>query len=100
MTRTELVQQAQRPVLQPLGNRVLIRDILTDETLPGGKVVLLDDTRLNLTSQQAEVIVAGKDCDQRLVEGAWIFHKPLCRSEGPRDGEYWIKEDDVVAVIE
>lgn len=84
----------------PLGKRVLIRDLDTEETLPGGKIVLLDDTRINLTEQQAEVVAAGASCDERLKPGTWILHKPFARIAGPDATTFWINEEDCVAVIE
>ena len=86
-------------MIQPLGHRVLVKELDTEETLPGGKIIMLDDTLKYHTQSQAEVISAGKDCDPRLKKGAWILHKPFARAKGPQDNVYWVNEEDVVAVI-
>ncbi len=84
--------------IRPLGRRVLCRRILTEETVPGGRVVLLPDRLEAETDQQAEVVAAGAACDPALTPGTWVVHTPMARSEGP-DGMFWINEDNIVAVI-
>lgn len=85
--------------MKPLGTRVLVRELDVHDTSPGG-IVLLDDTLRYATQEQGEVVVAGKDCDPRLKPGTWILHKPFARAKGPEDGQYWILEDEIIAVID
>lgn len=84
--------------LQPLGTRVLCRRLLTEETVPGGRIILLPDRLEADTNQQAEVVAAGASCDPALVPGAWVVHTAHARSEAP-DDMFWILEDNIVAII-
>ena len=84
----------------PLRDRVLCREIKTEETKPGSKIILVEDTRDNLTQQQAEVVAVGPENDEpRLVEGAWIVHRPFARVH-VEDGLFYLKAEDVVAILE
>jgi co-chaperonin GroES (HSP10) len=96
---------------RPLGNRILCRRVLTEETLPGGKVILLAERREQSAAQQAEVVLAGQGrfdedgayapVDARLTPGTWILHRQFARSHTSEDGEYFLlKEEDIVAILE
>lgn len=82
----------------PLGTRVLVKDVETAESLAGSKIILLDDTRKNLTQQQSEVLYAPKKADFKA--GAWVIHKPYAKSDGPEPNTYWMDLEDIYAVIE
>lgn len=96
--------------MKPLGNKILVRDIRTEETIDGGKIVLLEETRANLTTQQSEVVATGPGgrdedgdlvpMDERLVAGAWIVHRPFCRIPSDQDGLFFITQTDVVAILD
>ena len=88
-------------MLTPLGNRVLCRPVLTEETLPDGRIILMEARREALTDQQAEVISASASCDPRLTEGTWVLHKPMKRVK-VEDGDeaFWLLEDDIVAILD
>ena len=96
---------------RPLGNRILCRPVLTQETLPGCKVILLEERRALASSQQAEVVMAGQGSfdedgdfapvDARLTPGTWILHRQFARAHTDEDGEYFLlKESDIVAILE
>lgn len=85
--------------MKPLGKRVLCRDITTEERYPGTRIVILADSRAELTKEQAEVVAVGATCEQGLQPGDWVIHRPHARAEGP-DGMFWLNEDDVVARLE
>lgn len=77
----------------PKAGLALVRPIDTEDTLPGGKILLSPSYRASLTAQQAEIVAIGppqrchepETCnrphtttgrhvvDQRLVPGAWVL---------------------------
>ena len=96
---------------RPLGNRILCRKVLTEETLPGGKVILLPERRDLASCQQAEVVLAGQGqfdeegdfapVDSRLTPGTWILHRQYARTQTDDEGEYFLlNEADIVAILE
>lgn len=85
-------------MIQPLGDRVLCRPVATDEHMAGGTIVLMEGTRANLTSEQAEVVAVGPEA-HGLKAGDWVLHKPFARKEAP-DEQFWLAADDILAVLE
>ena len=82
------------------------------DTLPGGRIALLDGSLRAITAQQGivEAVSAGGldtegdfvPMDERLKPGAWILHKGFTRTESPlpHDHQHFVvHEDDVVAVL-
>lgn len=105
---------------------VLVKRIETAETLPGGKIVLTERTRQDLTSHQMEVLAVGEpaycidpDC-QRCNElmgkvlypgafvlvhpcaaevGDWVLVAHRSLSETDQDGIFICSQDAVLAVL-
>jgi co-chaperonin GroES (HSP10) len=46
--------------LTPARGLLLVRPVLTEETLPGSQIVLLDSTRAQMVAQQVEVVAVGE----------------------------------------
>ena len=86
-------------ILKPLRGRVLCQPVLTEETLPGGVIVLTDDRRAQMTSQQAEVVAVGADVDG-LQPGDWILHKDFARCFVGQDDLFTLLDDDILAKLE
>lgn len=108
----------------PARGRVLVRKVETPESLPGAKLLLLQDTRETLTAQQAEIVSVGPpaicendNCERphpitghlgrkwynqfhdfRGKPGDWVLLAPRSLTEGP-DGCYFVWQDDVLAVL-
>lgn len=54
-------------MLRPARGRILVRPVETAEVAPGGRVILVADTRERMTAHQCEVIAVGAfaECDSR-----------------------------------
>lgn len=110
--------------MTPARGKLLVRPIETQETLPGGKILLTQTTRDGLTAQQAEVVAvgAGTVCEQENCErphttltqdaipklvherhihsGQWVLLAPRCLVETDTPNLYVCAQDDVLAVLE
>jgi len=91
-------------------NRLLYcRYLDPEDTLPGGKIILLDLSKKAITSQQGIIVsvgTAGRDeegdpvpVDERLLPGTWILHTAYKRIPSDNEGFFFVHEDDVVAVL-
>ena len=97
-------------MILPLGARVLCREPLTDESLLGSRIVLLDDTRRRITANQGEVVAVGPgsydedQCfvpmDPSLKPGAWILHRAWARVETDDPELFIVAADDILAVLD
>ncbi len=93
----------------PRNRLIYCRYLETEDTLPGGKIVLLDGSKRAITSQQGRIVAAaagGYDADgvwqptdPRLCEGAWILHAAFKRQPAREPDHFWVHEDDVLAVL-
>ena len=97
--------------MNPLRRLLLCRELPTDEMFPGGAITLLPSTLRSITQQQAEVVAVGDGefdedgywvaSDPRLKPGVWILHKDFQRVAAGNDPrEFFVNEDDVVAILE
>lgn len=99
--------QPQTTTLRPLGNRVLVRRIESQETLKGG--IILPDTAKK-KQEQAEVIAIGtgkKDKNDNLIpipvkNGDIILMEKYSGQEITLNDEEFviIRADDIIAIIE
>ena len=92
-------------MIQPLGRRILCKPIITEETLPGGRLLLLEDTRSHLSRNQAEIVAVGTrdedgPCDDRLKPGDWVLLRDFAKASLNDTDEFLVREDDILAVIE
>jgi hypothetical protein len=101
---------------------LLLRKLETPETLPGGRILLPEGVRDDLTSCQMEVVAVGDDavcdnedcerehyarwddrryhvCDARVRAGAWVLLEPRRLADAGEDGLYLCNHDDVIAVV-
>ena len=111
--------------MRPARGNLLVREIETSETLPGGKVILPEQVREHFTAMQYEVVSVGENaiCDdpetceplqlhcygnhkklehpvsEGVIPGAWVLTKPRVAIDTGIDGLYIIRQDDVVATF-
>ena len=108
------------PSLGPSRGRVYVRPVETAESIPGGKIILTEATRQNMTSCQAEVVSVGApaycsdlDCErphgwlsrditsrwhQTVVQrGDWVVVAHRSLTETHIDGLFCCFADDVLA---
>lgn len=101
--------------MRPARGRVLVRRVETEETLPGGRIVLPETVREGMTGQQVEVVAVGLwpecsdgDCGRlhedgqhpcRIDAGAWAVVAPRSLVATDEAGVYVVAQDDVLAVI-
>lgn len=103
---------------------VLVKSIETTESLPGGKILLTERTRQDLTSHQMEVLSVGEpaycidpDCERRHFSettppgrfraqhpcdaqvGDWVLVAHRSLSETDTDGVFICSQDAVLAVL-
>jgi len=96
--------------VKPLRRLLLCRELPVEDTIPGGRIALLPSTLAAITQQQAEVVAVGAGefdedgdyiaSDPRLKPGTWILHKAFQRVASGNPDEFFIHEDDVVAILE
>lgn len=95
--------------VRPLGAMILCKAIEVDNHYPGGVIELLPDRIEETVRRQAEIVAVGpggRDEDGDLIPmdpdlqpGTWIIHnREFGKTEAP-DGQFWITQDDVVAII-
>ena len=113
--------------MKPQRGLLQVRPVETDETLPGGRIALIAETRERMTAWQCEVIEAGAqvDCDDDECErvhtnvvdpydgiiatihlcpvkrGDWLLVRPRSYIAGPDTtrAEWFIHQDDVLAIL-
>src|ERR1041385_3799902 len=109
--------------MYPARGRCLVRKVETQETIPGGRILLPESVREGMTGQQVEVVAVGlepicddHDCERlhvgcpngcfdgrrhpcQVASGAWAIVAPRSLVEADEDGLYVIAQDDVLAVI-
>lgn len=110
---------------RPARGRLLVRPVETEETMPGGHIILTAKSRETLTAHQCEVVAVGspalchdpEDCERpqaahaiddegmvhpsNVAVGDWLLVRPRCFVEGPEPErkEWYIHQDDVLAVL-
>ena len=90
----------------PTGGLILCRYLDTEDTLPGGKIHLLDRAKQDITAQQGIVESVGPGyydedgdfvpMDPDLTKGTWILHRAFARREA-HELEFFLtssEEDD------
>jgi len=93
----------------PTGGLILCRYLDTEDTLPGGKIHLLDRAKQDITSQQGLVEAVGPGyydedgdfvpMDPDLTKGTWILHRAFARREAHEPEYFMIHANDVVAIL-
>ena len=103
--------------MTPARGKLLLRRVTTEETLPGGRILLPVGVRDELTSDQMEVLAIGaapicknEDCERPHTAlrghavptepGSWILVRQRSLVDAGQDGLYVCEQDDVLAVIE
>ena len=107
MTQTQQIQNSTHTKLQPLGNRVLVRRIATEEKLKGG--IILPDTAKK-KQEQAEVVAIGtgkKDKNGHTIAipvavGNIILMEKYSGQDVTIDDQEFVivRADDIIAIIE
>lgn len=109
--------------MTPARGTLLVRKVETEDTLPGGKVIIPESLRENLIPNQAEIVAVGlpelcddEECerahgitwrdgpqlrchDHDLYSGNWIILKPRSLAATHEDGLYSVSQDAVLAVV-
>ena len=112
--------------MQPSRGLISVRPIETDEALPGGRIVLVAETRERMTAWQCECVAVGlaalcedEDCERQHVEqwpteyrtelvhpcpvriGDWLLVRPRSYVAGPEPErtEWFVHQDDVLAIL-
>lgn len=101
---------------------VLVRPVETPETIGGGKILLTEKTREDMTSQQMEVLAIGTprwcdnfDCElawknpqvyggphwhpHGLSVGDWVLVAHRSLSETDTDGIFIVPQDSILAIL-
>lgn len=111
--------------MTPARGKLFVRPVETPESLPGGKILLTESTRKDLTAQQAAVVALGDFpyCDDLECErehwskepqpgvyhgrhffhakvGSWVLLAPRCLVETDEPNLYVCSQDDVLAVLQ
>lgn len=94
---------------QPLGRKILCREIEVEDHYPGSPILLLEDRLKSETAQQAEVVAVGpgeydEDGDfvpvaPELQPGVWVMHEPFRRVTVDGEHLFLLHESDVVAIL-
>ena len=108
----------------PARGLLLVKRVETDETRPGGRIVLPASARERLTSAQCEVVAVGKptacddeDCPRlhqwdeetqgmihacRVAVGDWRVVQPraFVATPDPEANERLVKQDNVLAILQ
>lgn len=108
-------------MIRPARAYVLVKKAETEETLPGGRIVIPQDSREKLASHQVEVVAVGapeicqlETCARRhewsqhrqhmipesLAPGAWALVRPRSFVEaGSETGLFFVRQVDVYAIF-
>lgn len=91
------------------GRLILCKYLETEETLPGGRIALLEGSRNAITAQQGQVVAAGPGeydedgdwvpQDPDIKPGAWVLHKAFARKPWHDEAFFILHADDVVAIL-
>jgi hypothetical protein len=112
---------------RPARGLLLVRPVETDETLPGGRILLTHDARERMTANQCEVLAVGNRplCDERDADnedcmrahewedahtrvhpckvhvGDWLLVTPRSFVAGPEPErlEWYVHQDAVLAIL-
>lgn len=94
----------------PIGNKVLCRAVDAEDHYPGSPIILTPDRIIKETEQQAEVVAVGPGArdedgylippDDRLKPGAWVVYEILRSTPAEKDGEFFVFESDLVAILD
>lgn len=107
----------------PARGTVLLRKPQTEESLPGGSIIIPQEARERLAANQMQVVSIGEpeicawpeDCsefahtflslkevvhpiDPRIIPGAWVIIRPRSLVELP-DGQYLVRQSEVYGVF-
>ena len=115
--------------MTPSRGNLLVREVETSETLPGGRIVLPEQVREHYSAMQYECVSVGEpercedeDCERQHLPsiemreingrrkrtllhyshvhaGDWVLTKPRVAIDTGMDGLYIIRQDDVVGVL-
>jgi co-chaperonin GroES (HSP10) len=104
-------------MLKPRAGKALVKRIETEDTLPEGKVVLLEDTKNKMTSGQFEIVALGgalpctdyDNCErphdegdfhvQQAKEGDWVLLAPRSLIATDDSSLFLVSQDDVLALL-
>ena len=109
-------------MIRPASGRVLLKPVETAESVPGGRIILVQQARDEFAKWQYEVVAVGReercddeDCDRhhgvfpngyhpvdhRLVPGAWCIIEPRSLMDACVDGEkfYYVRQAAIVGVF-
>ena len=99
----------------PLAGRCVVRKIATEETLPGGRIILTKAVQEAMILQQAELVAVGPDeiYDDpddaaeshwpelsQLQQGAWLLMKSRSWIETDMPDLWIVRHGDIIATIQ
>ena len=84
--------------LVPLGDRVVLKQVVAEETTKSG-IVLPGQTKEK--PQQAEVIAVGPKVEEIVAVGDKVIYSKYAGTEVELDGENYlvVKQDDILAIM-
>ena len=113
----------------PSRGLILVEPVETEEVLPGGRILLVADTRERMTANQCEVVAVGEpaECDPTrsraerkckrphyrvhdydgdtrvhpctVHTGDWIIVRPRAYVASGVEKRWFVKQDDVLAIL-
>ena len=111
----------------PARGLLLVAPIETDERMPGGRILLVADTRERMTANQCEVVAVGapteceparsraeRKCERKhewvydsrarvhpcpVRVGDWIVVRPRAYVASGVEKRWFVKQDDVLAIL-
>ena len=84
--------------LVPLGDRVVLKQVVAEETTKSG-IVLPGQTKEK--PQQAQVVAVGPKVDEIVAVGDKVIYSKYSGTEVELDGENYlvVKQDDILAIM-
>lgn len=84
--------------LVPLGDRVVLKQVVAEETTKSG-IVLLGQTKEK--PQQAQVVAVGPKVEEIVAVGDKVIYSKYSGTEVELDGENYlvVKQDDILAIM-
>ena len=84
--------------LVPLGDRVVLKQVVAEETTKSG-IVLPGQTKEK--PQQAQVVAVGPNVEDLVVVGDTVIYAKYAGTEVELDGENYLvmKQEDILAII-